>query len=155
MAAYIGIDPGANGALACVNDAGEVTDVLRLAKYTPREWFSVLSFFRRGYQPPHHCFIERVSAMPRQGVSSTFKFGYNAGMLEAFVVAAGIPYEFVAPATWQRGMKCLSRGDKNVTKKAAGALFPSEYITHATADALLIAEYCRRVRSEQRRSDDD
>jgi hypothetical protein len=38
----------------------------------------------------------------------------------------------------------LSKGDKNVTKRKAQELFPSLKITHATADALLIAEYLRR-----------
>ena len=43
-------------------------------------------------------------------------------------------------------MSWLSKGDKNVTKSRAQELFPELKITHAIADALLIAEYGRRVR---------
>jgi hypothetical protein len=63
------------------------------------------------------------------------------------LVAAGLPFELVSPAMWQRAMGCLSGGDKNVTKRKAQELFPDLYITHATADALLIAEYGRRLRT--------
>ena len=38
-----------------------------------------------------------------------------------------------------------SKGDKNVTKRRAQELFPGARVTHAVADALLLAEYCRRL----------
>lgn len=37
------------------------------------------------------------------------------------------------------------QGDKNVTKAAAQRLFPDQKVVHATADAMLLAEYARRV----------
>jgi hypothetical protein len=42
-------------------------------------------------------------------------------------------------------MQCLTGGDKNISKRRAQELFPSLKITHAVADALLIAEYGRRL----------
>jgi hypothetical protein len=42
-------------------------------------------------------------------------------------------------------MKCRSGGDKKITKAAAQRLFPRMKVTHKNADALLIAEYGRRV----------
>ena len=42
-------------------------------------------------------------------------------------------------------MKCLTKGDKNVTKSAAQRLYPDRKITHADADAILIARYCYEV----------
>jgi hypothetical protein len=57
-----------------------------------------------------------------------------------------IPFEEVSPVKWQKVMGCLSKGDKNVTKAAAQRLFPDIKITHAIADALLIAEYGRRIK---------
>lgn len=42
-------------------------------------------------------------------------------------------------------MGCLTNGDKNITKQRAQQLFPSAKVTHKIADALLLAEYCRRV----------
>jgi hypothetical protein len=44
-------------------------------------------------------------------------------------------------------MCCLTKGDKNKSKSAAQAMFPAiaVEITHATADALLIGAYCKRI----------
>ena len=61
------------------------------------------------------------------------------------LTAAGIPFERVRPQQWQKSLGCLTKGDKNVTKRKAQELFPMMKVTHATADALLIAEYGRRV----------
>lgn len=91
-------------------------------------------------------YIERVHSMPKQGVASSFTFGRSYGFLRGCLIASGIPFEEVTPQTWQKALGCLSRGDKNVTKAKAQQLFPSLKITHATADALLIAEYGRRTR---------
>ena len=35
--------------------------------------------------------IEQVSAMPKQGVASTFRFGYACGAIYGAVVALGLP----------------------------------------------------------------
>ena len=88
-----------------------------------------------------HIFIEKVHAMPKQGVSSTFTFGRGYGQLEMACAWAKIPVTRVTPATWQRSLGCLSKGDKNVTKARAQELYPQIKMTHAIADALLIATY--------------
>ncbi|MAF05116.1 hypothetical protein [Herbaspirillum sp.] len=90
--------------------------------------------------------LEQAQAMPGQGVKSMFTYGQGYGALRAFLLAAKIPFETVRPAQWQTAMKCRSRGDKNRTKRKAQELFPKLKITHKTADALLLAEYCRRTR---------
>ena len=88
--------------------------------------------------------LQRVRAMPRQGVSSTFKFGTSYGFCRGLLVSFSVPFEDVTPWKWQRELKCLSKGDKNVTKAAAQRLFPDQKVVHATADAMLLAEYARR-----------
>jgi len=77
-------------------------------------------------------------------VSSTFKFGQSYGFLRGVLIASEIRFVEVRPQEWQKAMGCLSRGDKNVTKAKAQQLWPAQKITHATADALLLAEYFRR-----------
>jgi len=147
---YIGVDPGASGAIACLSDSmAQWYSVCRL-KETERDiadWLEeILGFWHgvlTGY--PRKAWIEKVHAMPRQGVSSTFKFGRSYGYCRGLLIAKGIPFEEVSPQTWQKALGCLSRGDKNVTKARAQQEFPWIKITHATADALLIAEYGRRL----------
>ena len=78
------------------------------------------------------------------GVKSAFTFGQGFGHIEMALTAAGIPFERVSPQKWQKAMGCLTKGDKNVSKRRAQELFPHLKVTHATADALLIAAYGRR-----------
>jgi hypothetical protein len=80
-----------------------------------------------------------------------FNFGANYGALRMALTAAGIPFEEVVPGVWQRGLNIPPRKKtegktawKNRLKAKAQQLFPSVKITLATADALLIAEFCRR-----------
>lgn len=87
--------------------------------------------------------IENVHSMPEQGVKSSFTFGKSLGFLIGLLTASSIPYKFVTPQKWQKGMQCLTGGDKNVSKAAAQRLWPRVKMTHAIADALLIAEYGR------------
>lgn len=137
----LGIDPGLSGGLALIGYTDDVyhDGVCSTAKMPETErdlWEALQDMGTIGY-----AYIEKVSAMPKQGVSSTFKFGQNYGMLRGMLVALGVPFEAVAPGVWQRSLGCLSHGNKNITKAKAQELYPKLKITHATADALLIATY--------------
>ena len=87
------------------------------------------------------CYIEQVHSMPKQGVASSFKFGMGYGGLRMALIATRVTFTTVTPPKWQTAMQCRSHGDKNITKRRAQELFPSLTITHALADALLIASY--------------
>jgi len=145
-AGWLGVDPGASGGFAMIRE--DVHGVFRvdawaLASLTLMDTFRIFQICS-GFGI-RMAALEYVSAMPRQGVSSTFKFGKSYGHLEMGLTAAGIPFERVTPTKWQRALGCLSKGDKNVTKRRAQELFPSfNGITHAIADSLLLAEYARR-----------
>jgi len=144
---YLGIDPGASGGIAVLGMEGG-----------PRAWKmaateadlylglvdTVAEHWQAGGDESPFAIIEHVHSMPKQGVASSFKFGMSYGGLRMALIAAGIPFEAVSPQKWQKAMGCLSKGDKNVTKRKAQELFPSLKVTHATADALLLAEYGRR-----------
>ena len=99
-----------------------------------------------------HAYMEDVHSFPSQGVKSMFTFGRHYGNLEAFLTAHQISFDRVQPPVWQRGFGLTKRkGETKVRKKnrhkaLAQELFPElSCITHATADALLIAEYGRRI----------
>ena len=66
---YIGIDPGKDGALAIVGE----TD-MRIIPFDELAYAEALSALnsRRAI-----CCLERVGAMPGQGVTSMFSFGEN------------------------------------------------------------------------------
>lgn len=147
MKAFIGLDPGVNGAAALVDLNGKPVDVLRFSKHTETDIWDWLTTQCETYQV-QTIQLEFVSAWPKMGVVSAFTFGKGYGRLEAWIVAVGSLYGFpipkpVHPRIWQAKMGCLSKGNKNVTKSRAQKLFPSMNIVHEMADSLLIAEYAR------------
>lgn len=150
---YIGIDPGKSGATAALVDyrdeLGAHTQFVHWMKHSETELD--LSEWLEGLVDGKHTevftYIEDVHSTPQMGVTSSCTFGDSRGFLRGLLTAHRIPFEKVSPQKWQKVMGCLSKGEKNVTKAAAQRLFPREKITHANADALLLAEYCRRVRT--------
>ena len=143
--AWIGIDPGASGAIAVIYESGNVCWMKNdSTEHELADWV-------RDVAEAFDCsaIIEQVNAMPKQGVSSTFKFGKSFGFLIGLLTALRVPYETYRPQAWQKHMRCMTKGDKNVSKAAAQRLWPSTKITHANADALLIAEFGRQIREQR------
>ena len=142
----IGIDPGSmSGGIAIVDDSGPWAT--KIEGKTERD---VCDIIQEAVGRGARGMIESVGPARgrdgrKQGVASSFKFGRNYGFLRGCLIGLGIPFEEVSPGVWQRALGCLSKGDKNVTKAKAQQLFPHLKITHAVADALLIAEYARRT----------
>lgn len=151
---YVGIDPGLSGGIAAVSDLGVPllhakmpatdADLLALLRANWGGWGGsevALQQMRGRWR----CCVELVHSSPQMGVRSAFTFGRGFGAILMALAAVKLPYDLVSPAKWQTAMQCRSKGDKNVTKRRAQQLFPDVTITHAIADALLIAEYGRRV----------
>jgi crossover junction endodeoxyribonuclease RuvC len=140
---FIGIDPGKSGALVALRDDGSISSFIKgdETEHDIAFWLRASAAGGNGVVAT----LERVGAMPGQGVSSTFKFGQSFGFLKGILTALAIPYCEVGPVKWQNAMSCRTGGDKNVSKSAAQRLWPDKKITHAIADALLIAEYGRRT----------
>jgi len=141
----IGIDPGKSGAIAILTPI-HPPYIIR-GDDTERDVWNKLTVFINCLELDliKRASLERVSAMPKQGVSSTFKFGQSYGFLRGILIASELPFEEVQPAKWQQELSCRTKGDKNITKAKAQQLFPEIKVTHRNADALLIAEYCRRT----------
>lgn len=134
----LGVDPGASGGFALITGSRTGAACWPMPE-TERDIFELIA--NSGAQ---HICIEAVHSMPKQGVASSFKFGRNYGFLRACIIASGVPFENVSPQRWQKALNCLTGGDKNVSKSKAQQLYPHVKITHAVADALLIATYCSR-----------
>jgi hypothetical protein len=151
MKTIIGIDPGKNGGIAWIADGKacveKTPDTLKDLWELVNSITGGFVSFRASNALMFKAYIEAVSSSPQMGVVSAFSFGQGYGNLEMALTAAGIPFERVRPQQWQKTLGCMSKGNKNVTKAKAQALFPHLKITHATADALLIAEYGRRAES--------
>jgi hypothetical protein len=139
---YFGIDPGVSGSVSAIWDDG--VPFMSCGRFDWTE-HDIVDWFRQFDLEKSKAVIERVHAMPKQGVSSTFRFGTSYGFLRGVLVSLRIPFKDQTPGKWQTEMKCRSKGDKNVTKAAAQRLWPEYKITHRNADSLLLAEYARTV----------
>jgi len=160
---YVGIDPGKSGGIAWVFSGTDAVVLAPLGSLTDKDVWDCLkgsakilgpNLVNRVNRPGFVC-IERVGGFIQGSKlpgSAMFNFGKSAGILEGLVIALGAPYELVTPQKWQRTLGIPARKPneskskyKNRLKARAQQLFPSQNITLATADALLIAEYCRRT----------
>lgn len=148
MKKYIGIDPGVHGGIAVLSADGSVVEVAKM----PATPMDLLDFLSR-HKDDSFCVLERVGGMPGQGGSAMFNFGKGYGHLQMALLALGIPTNDVTPNKWEKSFQLGSSGKygktewKNRLKAKAQQLFPSlgRKITLATCDALLIAEYGRRL----------
>lgn len=142
---HIGIDPGANGGIAVLDDSGTVISLRKMPE-TPQDLLNHLMQFAGDSR----CTLEKVGGMPGNGGSAMFNFGKGYGHLEMALMALKIPTETVTPQKWEKTYQLgSSRGVpktewKNKLKAKAQQMFPSQKITLAVCDALLIAEYGRR-----------
>lgn len=140
----IGIDPGKNGGIAVIDERG-IAYADKMPE-TLQDLFEHFNSLGLSYIGNCKALIEQVHSSPQMGVKSAFTFGNGFGHLEMALTAIGIPFERIRPQAWQKALGCMTKGDKNVSKRRAQELFPTLKITHATADSLLIAEYGRRMK---------
>ena len=139
----IGIDVGASGAIAWIDERGK-SCVEKMPDTLQDLWElveSIAEIKSNWGATPCKAYIEQVSSSPQMGVVSAFSFGRGYGNLEMALTAAGIPFERVRPQVWQKAMGCMTKGNKNISKAKAQELYPDKKVIHATADALLIALY--------------
>lgn len=141
---FLGIDPGVNGGIAIIGGPDYI-HTFSMKDKTERDVNQFLFCWMGSDHSDDFAVIEKVSSSPQMGVRSAFTFGRSYGFLRGILTGEDIPFEEVSPQKWQKELGCLTKGDKNVSKARAQQLFPQLKITHAIADALLLAEYAKRL----------
>lgn len=153
----LGCDPGLTGAMCLLvtdNRSVEIIDtpvrVIRKSNNKPRTEYDVaLMANQMRALAPDFVFIEQVSAMPGQGVTSMFRFGMGFGILQGIVAGLSKPVNFVVPNVWTREMR-VPKG-KDGSRLRASQLLPAysdlfqRVKDHGRADAALIALYGERT----------
>lgn len=140
--AWLGIDPGAKGAVALVTDSlARVWDLHPAGLNEARDLVAIL--------PGLVIVVEEQQAFRSadgrvQGVASTFRLGVEYGRILGFFRALDVPVRPVRPAAWKARMGLIGQG-KAGSRAMAESLFPGVRIRrHDHAEALLLAEYGRR-----------
>lgn len=145
----LGFDPGLTGAVSALDGKGcvllcEDLPVIRdgaLAWIDADELLSTLLRVINGTECV--AVVERQSARPGQGVSSTFKSGCCFGALLGVVQIARASLVLVTAASWKRALGLSD--DKNASRDKARLLFPAAPVgrvkDHGRAESLLIAHW--------------
>jgi crossover junction endodeoxyribonuclease RuvC len=147
----VAIDPGLSGGIAYQRDGqppqavpmpgteGDLVDLLRAIAAESEEVVAI---------------VEEVGGYigKAQPGSTAFKFGRNFGFILGVLQTIGIRVELVRPQKWQKALSlgsasgCASKTQwKNKLKASAQRLYSHLKPTLATADALLILDYARRM----------
>ena len=128
----IGIDPGLTGAIALLNPDGKLlaladmpTCQLSHGKKQVDVWqlANVISKFSHWDSNGGCAVVEKVNAMPGQGVVSMFSFGVSYGMVLGVLAMGGIPYELVTPQRWKKRVNLIGQ-DKDASRQLASRLYP-------------------------------
>lgn len=150
-----GVDPGIKGAIASWDGKDLVTlpvpSVKAKARGMTADWTALANNAVFLFEYVDHFYIEDVSAMPKQGVASTFKFGYVAGGIRGIIAVLNIPVTYVRASVWKPDMAVTK--DKKQTCARAAELFPKHaHLFYGpkggpldgVAEAALIAFYGRK-----------
>lgn len=137
-ARVLGIDPGAGGGIALLvgDQLKAVLDmpalVVRRGKRDVRQVDAhLLAGVIRRTLPLDMVYIERVGAMPGQGVSSMFAFGRAAGVIEGVLAGLGVPFDFLSPGHWKAAMNVSA--SKDASRHKAIMLWPQWSIEFSRA----------------------
>ena len=151
---HVGIDPGLDGGLAMLWD-GKLNILMPMPtlkqgkkRVIDEEQFADLA----AWGPGCLVTIEKVHAMPKEGVTSMFNFGLGYGLIRGICVGLQVEYQLVTPQAWQKVM--LKGRGRDAKYEVAHELWP-DVDFRATercrkphtgmVDAALICEWGRRT----------
>ena len=144
---YIGIDPGAGGGIAVINEEDSIK-----AYKCPQSSEDMALLFQVliGDTPPENIrlLMERVWARPTNAVRAAFSYGVNYGQWLGVASSHEIKMNTVIPTEWIRWIGCpkalKSVIRKRWLKEKAQELYPEiKRVTLKTSDAILITKYAK------------
>ena len=103
MRYFAGIDPGQTGGIGILNEQGKFVTAHRWDKRDPKRLYETLYYIK---DIVLRVYIENVN-LPQTGAGLENKFCgsgnllVNVGIWQGFLIALDIPFDEIAPATWQ------------------------------------------------------
>ena len=143
---YLGVDPGSKGGLAAIDENNNVLFAVPMGRENLVKYCETIK------NDNVICCVEKVGAMPGQGVTSMFSFGKSAGFIEGVLESMSIPYQLIPPQTWKKEFSLLHK-DKKSSIEPCKKLFPgvnlipterSRKESDGIAESLLIALFAKR-----------
>jgi crossover junction endodeoxyribonuclease RuvC len=153
MLNLIAIDPGFKGGIAYCEQirGGLVVSAIKMPMAGKDIDISAIAGLVKDVRP-NWAVVEKVGAMPGQGVVSMFRFGMGYGQILGCLAACGVPVELVTPQRWKGRILAGTKKDKDAAVAYCRRVFPSISLIPARcrsphdgiADALCLLEYGRR-----------
>ena len=149
----IGIDPGNTGAIAFLNDNLSFIDTVDMplmanGKKQQVNAAALAKILECCDTADSFAYLEKVSAMPGQGVASMFNFGMGFGVIKGVLAARGFSYELVTPQSWKKNAGLIGK-EKDNARTLAQQLYPAAPLTRkkdiGRADAILIARHGKKA----------
>lgn len=104
--AFLGCDPGRNGATALMTHEGELVRYnvypYKLEEFDSKAFMDYLKCLQDVYDLS--VVFEYVFGMPNQSCTATFNFGNNRGEVISIIKALEIPYREVQPTEWKKNV---------------------------------------------------
>lgn len=147
---FIGIDPGMGGGIAVIFPDNSMLPLSM--PQTEKDISDQIKVLTNTKDAEYIAVIEKVNSMPGQGIVSAWKFSGNYHGVRMALICHGVPFIEVQPQKWQQEMGIPKRSKtetkvqhKNKLKAKAQQMRPEITVNLKTADAILIAEYCKRI----------
>lgn len=158
---FIGIDPGAKGAFAIIDEDGRISLLEDMPTYQVRKKKHIVD--AKGIKKlldndpvyasmTRLCIIEKQQSMGKEGRNTMLSIGISFGYLEMALIDRDIPYDIIRPQVWKKEFGLTGEKSKESSISKAEKLFPSSSLygpkgggKDGRAEALLMAEYSRRL----------
>jgi len=153
MKYWIAIDPGASGAICALNEDGDII-FKDFKKGELKGYISWLKDVIETHGKPTMITIEKVRAMPGQGVSSMLSLGRRVGELEGMLQTLDLGYLETRPQEWQKVCGVEPKSGKKGTHAAVSKIYPDAQLhgpqgglLDGRCDALGMAHFLRKTYS--------
>jgi hypothetical protein len=155
----LGVDPGLQGGLAIRAKEGLIYEPMPVVG-GEIDLAALTRWLSENRSEIKMAYVEKVWALPKQGVPGGFKFGVGFGAVQGILTALAIPFELVLPRMWMKAMHAGISPDldsKARSQLAATRIFPainflaterSSKPHEGMVEASLIAEYGWRAKGE-------
>lgn len=149
MNLLLGVDPGKTGALAFIDadDPSVLVDVVDMPDATGAALGALVRNLLADLAPHDvaAAWVEKVGAMPRQGIASTWRFAEGYGAVLGALGALEVPVHHVTPTKWKKAQRVTA--EKASSRQRAVELWPNDAARFARvkddgrAEAALIARH--------------
>ncbi len=148
----IAFDPGKNGGISVGSESSDLFVIPMLMAGNELDTAAIKDLIKD--RKPEKAIVEKVGAMPGQGVVSTFNFGCNYGKLLGLLSGLSVPTELVTPQRWKGVVLDGTPKDKDAAIAYCRRVFPeisliatprSRNPHDGIADVICIWEFGRRT----------